>query len=282
MRNNLNKVLILLLFIIATHFETLGQSNIPMLFFKDRYEKAKVSRIIADSENIKIIGASSIYQNHQSPINLDLYRIKLKKLIPNRYDNSLLCIDIENYQYDDLKSSNSKKLNLATKAFVELIELTRRERPNLRIGIYGLPFPYYYSYLNKNQDLRKFDKILSRVDVLFPSLYIYYPANQKSIKSNLEYFDKNLDLAFRLGSMHNKPIYPFFWYLVHPSNKKYSYYMLPKDEVFEYINHIREYRNKGRKVSGIVWWDTETPYKKNSIKNSKFKDMSSSLINYFK
>lgn len=262
------KFLIVIFFLISITFDVLGQKSKSIYFFKERYDKSVQNEVLNIYNNIKIIGASSIYRNYNSNIDLDLYKRNLLKLIPDRNDNSLLCIDIENIQFEKLKKGNLSEQSKSANAFYELLKLTKSLRPKLKIGFYGIPFNFYYDSQNTFNSIQKFGSLLNEVDVLFPSVYIYYPEKQKGVNSNLQYLEKNLVVALNLGTKFNKPVYPFFWYLVHPSNKKFGYSMLSKDEVNQYLSFMNNFTYNGKSISGIIWWDTITPYNKKMIKNN--------------
>lgn len=85
----------------------------------------------------------------------------------------------------------------------------------------------------------------------------------------MEYFKKNLDVAFDYAIRLNKPVIPFVWYLIHPSNKRYRYEMIPRMEMLTYIDYIHNYKSyNNNSISGMVWWDTPTPYNNNVIKDN--------------
>src|SRR5690606_12568763 len=116
---------------------------------------------------------------------------------------------------------NSVRFKNAEKQFIDLLRYIKGVRPNLKIGIYGIPFRTYYpSQLKWNGD-RKFDRLMSMSDIVFPSLYIIYPDKEKGKDANEQYLKDNLDVAFSYGERFNKPVIPFIWYIVHPNNKKY-------------------------------------------------------------
>lgn len=272
---------VLAVFFVVHVFWSYGQGqDRPIYFFKDRYSEDLQRGVLKKFDNVKIIGASSIYRSHSSPIDLSRYEKRLLELIPDDGDSSLLCIDIENFQYNQLKRGTDREIKSATEAFISVLKLTKTLRPNLKIGLYAVPFNFYYDSQNRINKGRKFDSILEYVDVLFPSLYVYYPAKQKGQESNFVYFKKNLDVTFELSMKYNKKVYPFFWYLVHPSNKRFGYSLLTKEEVDQYLEYIMNYNYQGRRVSGIIWWDTITPYNKRLIKGNK-STMEEVLLSYF-
>lgn len=239
-------------------------------------------------KTIKILGNSAIDPKNSGKIDKHLFESKLKSLIPNKNSTDILCIDLENKIYQDLRNNklNSKKVANSIDEFVSLIKIVRKLRPNVKVGIYALPFPFYYdSQIVRNQ-VGKFDKIFKEVDYIFPSLYIYYPSAQKGLQSNIDYFNKNLEAAVYYSKKYNKEIIPFFWYLIHPSNKKFSNELLEKDEFKYYIDYLWKYSKTKYPLKGIVLWNSSTPFTNKSVKTSflkrkKYFKNTTEVINYY-
>lgn len=224
---------------------------------------------------IKMIGGYMIDPEKKGEIDLNSVAFYLNRLFPEKQSSGLLCIDLENSLYYDIrnKSVNTKECEFAIAKFIELIAFVKLHYPNIKLGIYGIPFTVYYDSQLMRNEKQKLDKLLVEVDVLFPSFYIYYPAKQKGLYSNYMYLKKNLDIAFEYSERLNKPLIPFFWYLVHSSNEIYKFAMLPKKEVDLYIDYLFRYKSaSGKKIDGIVWWDTPTPFIKNSVNSSLLQD----------
>src|SRR5690606_18402972 len=117
-------------------------------------------------------------ENNFNFLSVDKY---LNQMFPNITDTGILCINIENEVYQELKTNNlnSVRFKNAEKQFIDLLRYIKGVRPNLKIGIYGIPFRTYYpSQLKWNGD-RKFDRLMSMSDIVFPSLYIIYPDKEK-------------------------------------------------------------------------------------------------------
>lgn len=239
-------------------------------------------------KTIKILGNSAIDPKNSGKIDKQLFESKLKSLIPNKNSTDILCIDLENKIYQDLRNNklNSKKVANSIDEFVSLIKMIRNLRPHVKVGVYALPFPVYYdSQLTRNQ-VGKFDKIFKEVDYIFPSIYIYYPAAQKGLQSNINYFNKNLDIAVYYAKKYNKEIIPFFWYLVHPSNKKFSNELLDINEMKYYIDYLWNYSENKYAFKGIVLWNSTTPFTKKNVKTSFLKNKknlknTTEAINYY-
>jgi len=145
-----------------------------------------------------------------------------------RLDPSLVsCIDIEAWptagKPDVVRSSIAK--------YTSVISLIRHERPGLQIGYYGtLPHRDYWravrgkgdkgyeDWVRENSNLMR---IAEAVDVIFPSLYTFYP-DQKGWET---YAIENLKEARKYG----KPVYAFLWPEYHDSNRIYKGQSIPAD-----------------------------------------------------
>jgi hypothetical protein len=72
---------------------------------------------------------------------------------------------------------------------------------------------------------------------------------------NMDYLKQNMDQFLSYGARLKKPVIPFFWYKVHPSNKKYGMSVMPKGNVQKYLSLLSTYSNQAGRLNGIVWWE---------------------------
>lgn len=228
-----------------------------------------------DLGSIKIIGASMIDPGQKGIIDYPTLERYLGIIIPDKNDSSILCIDIENKIYHNLKEARSSVSSV--KEFIKIIDFIKEKRPFIKLGFYGLPFTVYYDAQLKINRKEILNEVLSKVDVIFPSLYVQYPKEEKGIKSNFSYFKVNLDNALFFSKKYDKKIMPFFWFLVHPSNKRYGYAILPKAEVNEYLKYIVDYLKEHDSFSGIVIWNSNTPFR---LKEEKYDLVPDEELNY--
>jgi len=138
----------------------------------------------------------------------------------------------------------------------KLIGIIRDMRPNVEIGIYGMPFNAW----DKNDITRynpeaKYDALLSLVDFLAPSVYLENPDEAVGHERNLQYIRDNMDVALDYSNRLHKPVYPFFWHRIHPDNKEYGFELMQIDVFAKYIKFISTYTYKGSKASGVYWWE---------------------------
>ena len=259
--------------------------------FKKRYnsDTQKKAEELKNVKSMDLISGYAIDPNKKGIIDLQSVSKYITRLYPNKNDQGLLCLNLENKLYQNLKSNRVSEATFkeAINSFVSMLNLIKQLRPNVKVGIYGLPFRTFGAS-QISPDYNKLDPILKICDFIFPSLYIIYPDKQISAKRNNDYFVQNLDAAFKYGERLKKPVIPFVWYLVHPLNKAYGYEMLSKTEMKRHLDFLKQYRYKNTmKVGGVVWWDTPTPFQRNQIKQvDAFKspkaklDNNDVLINY--
>jgi len=219
-------------------------------------------------QNYRLIPQSYIDPKNEGLINFDLLERTICKFYPNIDMEDVVCLDIENKLFRDLLNNKRThvKFQFAESEIVKMLKLVKTLRPRLKIGIYSLPTRYFYSN-SQEKDKTKFDNILKLCDVIFPSLYIFYPNDQIGNTKNLNYIKENLNQAFEYGGRLDKPVLPFMWSMIHPSNVKFSYKLLPKNDMDEYIKLISNYSYAGKKVAGIVWWETNEAIFKRWYKN---------------
>lgn len=244
-----------------------GQKK-PVYVIKARYDQQVndfINNSAIDFKEIKILVNYQILDAKNRNV-VDYKRIDgwISKLFRNKNDSGVLCVDLENRFYEDLKkATSSRRYQIALKEYVKLVKYIKQKRPNVKVGIWGLPFEV------SNE---KLDPIFEAADVIFPSCYIRYPADVKGIQPNLDFLKSKLDNAFDFADRLNKPVVPFFWYLVHGPDKTLRLERLSREEMLEYIKYAEDYiSSKGSGIAGIGWWDTPSPYTRNSIKENFIK-----------
>ncbi|MES1195335.1 MAG: hypothetical protein ABUL58_00115 [Steroidobacter sp.] len=106
--------------------------------------------------------------------------------------------------------------------FMRVAEITRREKPELKFGFYGIPPAHTYwplatsQFKDEYQEWRQANRTLKplaeQVDFIFPSLYTYYEDRDGWKR----YATAMLDAARH----HEKPVMPFLWFEYHDSNSQ--------------------------------------------------------------
>lgn len=193
----------------------------------------------------------------------------LNRFYPNKYDHGFLSIDIENEIYKDLKTSHVNKKSIkSAELFVEMIDFIKAYRPNIKVGIYGLPFGFVkYKYNSRVNNHIILNKILEKVDYISPSLYLNYTLNEKNKLYFKEYIEGMLQYALEYGEMLSKPVYPYIWYRIDPYNKTYGGEIISDDLMSFYLSTIKNYRYNNKSVDGVIWWEPANYKSKNELHN---------------
>lgn len=176
----------------------------------------------------------------------------------------LLVIDIETWPID-VRGQTDADVQHTIDMFIQICDWAHNERPNLKIGFYGvLPLQDYWTPVSYDKALHgvtpwwtehlpqftanfkawqaandRLDVLASKVDFLAPSLYSFYDDQdgwQRYAKWNIEE-----------AKQYGKPIYPFLWMEYHDSTAQAGQ-LLPVD----YWN--MELQTLKQSVDGVVIW----------------------------
>ena len=161
---------------------------------------------------------------------------------------NVVVLDIEHWQ---LKGSPELVRDSLTK-YMTVLEWFRAAAPGLSVGYYGAPPLRDYwrankgaasqehkSWRDENDQLRS---LAGAVDVLFPSLYTFYP-DQIGWR---EYAIAQIEEARRYGSAG--PVYAFLWPQYHGSNRTLGGQYLPDNFWLLQLELAKEF------ADGIVIW----------------------------
>jgi hypothetical protein len=163
-------------------------------------------------------------------------------------DRKITIIDIEHWKLSGHKSIVTESLS----KYMTTLRWFNDAAPEVLFGYYGLPplrdywraikgsnTPEYLSWQTENDRLQP---LVYRVNVLFPSLYTFYPDREGWVKYAIE----NIREARRYPG--NKPVYVFLWPQYHQSNLSSALKYLPADYWELELETARQYAN------GIVIW----------------------------
>ncbi|WP_298741186.1 hypothetical protein [uncultured Chitinophaga sp.] len=186
----------------------------------------------------------------------DAIRKAAAEFYPGKDDGGLFIIDWEAQPFKDLREydANDPRFKAAEAKYLQVVNTLKAFRPQLKVGIYGIPFRVLQAGQLK-QSSTKLDRLLSRCDVITPSLYIMRTDEEVGQQRNLNYLKQNVDLALSFGSRLKKPVAPFVWYKVHPGNKRFGMNTISRDKMQEYLRFLNTYTYQGTRLNGIVWWE---------------------------
>jgi len=170
----------------------------------------------------------------------DVEQINKIVATPSGAEN-LLAIDIEEWGFD---AESVRK-------YIRTLDRIRSAAPNWRLGLYGvLPDRDYWRAIKPTNDpeYRNWQSgndraalIAAHVDVLFPSLYTFYPDQDGWVR----YATANLREARRLG--RGKPVYCFLWMQYHESSD-FAHQLLKADYWRRELETCRQF------ADGVVIW----------------------------
>lgn len=232
-----------------------GQSKIDLRFLGDN--EASYEFIRQNNLNTYVIFYEQFFVTDEK---VDFKKLGnlLDKNFPSKSSSGFLVLDWEGKGLDVLsKQTDKKKFKKYKEEYIKALDFVKEERPNVKVGYYAIPFRQYWAlddaYISKNENLID---ILIKQDFIAPSLYTFY-IDKQSEKRNQEYIKKNVEFAIKVGKQLNKPIYPFIWHRVHPSNKNSGNKLVPIDIFRKSINDIISVNYEGRTVNGLFWWHSE-------------------------
>jgi hypothetical protein len=243
-----------------------GKENNKLEFyiFPGFYSSATKGALLQNNfDTVRVIMQRFIDENNDNKIDPAAVNLFCSKFYPVTNARGLCIVDWEGQSFGDLRQydKDDERFKAAASNYIELVKLIKQLRPNVRVGIYGLPFRFYNPMQKKAANPPgKYSTVLAACDVIAPSLYIYYPDQQAGQQKNIQYLRDNMEEALKYGKELNKPVLPFLWYRVHPGNKKFGMQVISKEEMQAYLHCLAQYNYEGNKIKGIIWWEgTDKP-----------------------
>jgi hypothetical protein len=87
------------------------------------------------------------------------------------------------------------------------------------------------------------------LNYIFPSLYIMHPVDDLEWIENYAYWN------IQQAKMYNKPVIPFVWPLIHPSDDQFAFHWVNARLWSVLLTTVRTH------ADGVVWWDNQkTPW----------------------
>ncbi|WP_161888012.1 T9SS type A sorting domain-containing protein [Pontibacter russatus] len=200
-----------------------------------------------------------VYPDDKSRVNLESVRDFMIKNYPSTTSTGHLFMNWETGPYVTMRTypATDSRFKAAENEIIKLIDEVKRVRPNVKIGMYQMPFRFWYSNQNELYNGEgKFDNIFPRVDYIAPSYYILMPEEEVGEARVLQYLKENLEVALAYGKKFNKPVIPFVWHKVHPNvSEEYGGEIMQKEAFAKYINFIATYSFNNYKSAGVWWYD---------------------------
>jgi hypothetical protein len=198
----------------------------------------------------------------------DAIRKATEKFYPDKDATGLFIIDWEAQPFKDLREydADDTRFKVAEAKYLQVVNTLKKFRPRLNVGIYGIPFRTQTAAQQKKSG-PKLDNLLSRCDVITPSLYIINTDEEVGLQRNMDYLKQNVNQAMDFGYRLKKPVAPFVWYKVHPGNKKFGMSIISKGQMQSYLNFLSSYNYRGSRLNGIIWWEGGERIDKTSATN---------------
>ena len=235
-----------------------GQGSSFNIYIFPGYYSAKVRDYLLQNNfsEAHLLTYKAIDPDKNQQVNEDAIRKATAEFYPDKDATGLFIIDWEAQPFIDLRESDADdtRFKAAEAKFMQVVNVLKEFRPQLKVAIYGIPFRATTGGQQKKSS-NKLDNLLSRCDVITPSLYIINTDEEVGPQRNMDYLKQNMDLAMDFGTRLNKPVAPFVWYKVHPGNKKFGMNIIPKDKMQRYLGFLDDYNYRGSRLNGIIWWE---------------------------
>lgn len=248
------------LLIICILFSVSGFSqNFNIYTFKGRYN-AETEQYFKNHKIFKrynLLSLGNVDPKKTGNVDFAVLKKSIEKLYPNNSDEGFLNVDIENEWFKNLKNYNpeDEEYKTASGKFVSILKYIKKLRPNVKLGVYGIPFRFNYDKQKRANYNKTYSEIFEYCDYISPSLYVSFTEKEKGKDFNYNFLKQNMNLAFSISKKLNKPVIPFFWYMVNINNDKYGGEIIDKQTLRNYVEFIKSYNYDGVKVKGILWWD---------------------------
>ncbi|ASK30377.1 hypothetical protein CEY12_09745 [Chryseobacterium sp. T16E-39] len=198
--------------------------------------------------------------------NLDVDMFTKNIMEKTSADNTgIAIIDWEGPAMKAISGSNDSDAEAAIQQFVKAVGTAKKLRPNLKWGFYGLPVRTFKGSNNDWKNINaRLSPIFTAVDIIAPSLYMYnvnprvYNARSPILElGSGDYIYVNLDYALEMGKKYNKEVYPFIWQKRNSGNSNMAMSLIPVDIFKNYYKMIASRVSSGKRVNGIIWWDSQ-------------------------
>lgn len=264
----------------------------PKLYYVVDSKSVKLKEYERQNNIIKIqylLDGNYLGKKNDFSFNKNELKKELDRIFPSPTSSGYAYLDIEDPYMEMIMNldSQNQKFQKAQKLYLDVLAYAKQLRPNVKWGYYGIPFTTYWErnnkFYNKNQ---KIQSILKKVDVFYPSLYIFYNNVSFSLE-NSGYLKDNTKEVIKLASQYNKEIIPFVMSRYHPSNKDKRFKHIENNDFSSYMSSILKSSYNGKVVNGVALWNVDNyfysinePAIITDFKNSKARNFDLYYENY--
>lgn len=218
---------------------------------------------IAFLKNNNLENVTIIYENYfvdkNKTFNQQRFLRTVEAVLPNRDQKGYAVLDWEGESFVKLigdKKTSVTEYNQILNEYIRAITFAKKVRPNIKWTFFGFnPSSYPLAGHSWRLQTQKMASLLSVLDYFAPALYIQDEINTQNNQKNIKFIYSNLKNTI-LSNKTNKEIFPFVWHRYH--NAKEDNYLI-EDEAFKwYISKILNTEINSKKVSGVIWWNSES------------------------
>jgi hypothetical protein len=230
----------------GTTSATAGQR--PFLVFDATYYTNKPSFEGYPIRPIKIIYEASFFGQDRSPMAMPSEQ-KVRSVARELGEPAEpVVVDIERWPV----KGEASEVQATVEKLVSVLSRMKDQAPNVSIGLYGtVPIRDYWQairgpgskeYQAWQRENDRLDRIADRIDVLFPSIYTFYPDQQGWVTYAVA------QLAEARRKANGKPVYAFLWPQYHNSNSKLGLQPVEPDYWELQLNTVYQH------ADGVVIW----------------------------
>ncbi len=237
----------------------------PFIVFDATLYKDKPSLDAYSIHPITVLYESRLFVANQSPPALPPETIVRSVAYELRGSPEPVVLDIERWP---LKGDETA-VQLTVAKFLSVLSWVKAEAPGVPFGVYGtVPVRDYWrairdpastEFRSWQQDNDQLEKISDQVDVLFPSVYTFYPDRQGWVTYAIA------QIAEAKRKAKGKPVYAFLWPQFHESNRVLGlrpldpdYWELQLNTVYQHADGVVIWGGWGDK--GPESWNEEAPW----------------------
>lgn len=188
----------------------------------------------------------------------------INQYFPYKYGNGIGLLDLEDENYEALKGYSVKNVTFekGLTEMMRLVNIAKKERPNVRWSLYNIPFSTYYDKTeNWIQQSERLKSLFEIIDILTPALYDFYP-DTTPFTDDRTYVIDNLKIALAAGKQYNKPVMPYIWHRWHDGNLNDGLKLIDAAEFKKHISLICKTNVDGVQVSGLIWFGAQSYFHK--------------------
>lgn len=173
---------------------------------------------------------------------------------PNKNSEGIGLLDWEGSKAQILygaKKVSEKQFNSTVNEFISALRYAKQLRPNVKWSFYGLPVRVLnnHTYSDWKSKVMKLKPLFNEMDYICPNLYLFLRSDKTKYDEDIK---QHINLALKIGKDYNKPVLGLVWHRYQTNSELV-------DPVFfkSYINKLSQFSYQGKKLSGIIWWNSE-------------------------